>query len=353
MMAMTPKERVFAAMNFESVDRSPVFPLEGSAWICKKHGLSYEDMFRLPDLGAQLLVDGFKEMESDAIFVGGSAWMGWAHAFGSKVDATNVGGAFEVSPALADPEELPRLTSLTDDEIRQKLLGDYYVGCMINQIKATKALVGEEYPLMAGHDGPITACGVLVGMDKLMMALGKREPWVPELLTFAAHCLAIYADLLIEAGTDIINCCDPVSSGDMISPKMFNKFDVPALQQYAEKKNHKETPVLVHICGKAGSRVEAIRDFGARFFSVDSMVDMEEMLQKCGHKMVMVGNIHPAGVMLGGTVEDVYNETIRLLELGKANGGGIIPCTGCELPADSPLENIRAMHRAAEDFSSR
>lgn len=75
MKEMTSAERVLATMHFEPVDRPAVFPLEGSAWICKKHGLSYEDMYKLPDFGAQYLVDGFKELGSDAIFVGGSAWM--------------------------------------------------------------------------------------------------------------------------------------------------------------------------------------------------------------------------------------------------------------------------------------
>ena len=104
MMTMTSKERVFATMNFEPVDRPAVFPLEGSAWICKKHGLSYEEMFKLPDLGAQLLVDGFKEMKSDAIYVGGSVWMAWAHAFGSSVKADVIGAPIVVGPAFDDPE---------------------------------------------------------------------------------------------------------------------------------------------------------------------------------------------------------------------------------------------------------
>ena len=350
-MTMTSKERVFATMNFEPVDRPAVFPLEGSAWICKKHGLSYDDMFKLPDYGAQLLVDGFKEMKSDAIFVGGSVWMGWAHAFGSEINASGVGAPIDVKPAFADPAS--QIPELTDDEVREKLLGSYYVQCMLNQIKATKELVGDEIPLMSGHDGPFTACGVLIGMQEFMLALGKREPWVPKLIDFAVQCLAIYADLLVEAGTDILNCCDPVSSGDMISMMMFKKNVVPALAKYKEKKVHKDTPVLVHICGNAGARVEQIRDFGAKFFSVDSMVDLEEMVAKCDHKMVMVGNINPAEIMLQGTPEDVYNNAIRILEIGKANGGGTIPCTGCELPADSPTENIQAMAKAAEDFAAR
>lgn len=350
MKEMTSAERVFATMNFEPVDRPAVFPLEGSAWICKKHGLSYEDMYKLPDFGAQYLVDGFKELGSDAIFVGGSAWMAWAHAFGSPVKADVIGESINVEPAFDDPAT--QIPELSNEEVREKLLGDYYVQCMLEQIKATKAIVGDEIPLMAGHDGPLTACGVLVGMEKIMVSLGMREPWIPKLMDFAVQCLAIYADLLAEAGCTILNLCDPVSSGDMISMRMFKKNVVPALEQYKEKKVHKEVPVLVHICGKSGERVEFIRDFGAQFFSVDYMVDMDEMLEKCDHKMVMVGNINPAGTMLRGTPEDIYEETTKLLEKGKANGGGIIPCTGCELPAGSPLENVQAMKKAAEDFAA-
>ena len=323
-MAMTSKERVLATMNFEPVDRPAVFPLEGSGWVCAKNNISYEEMFKLPDLGASLLVEGFKEMKSDVVFV---------------------------EPAFKDPaNEIPELT---DEEVREKLLADYYVQCALNQVKATKELVGEEYPLMCGHDGPLTACGVLIGMEQVMLALGKREPWLPKLMDFAVQCLAVYADLIVEAGTDILNLGDPVSSGDMISGMMFKKTVLPAYYAYKEKKVHQETPVLVHICGKAGSRVEAIRDFGAKFFSVDSMVDLEEMLEKCEHKMVMVGNINPAEVMVQGTPEEVYDTTMHILELGKANGGGAIPCTGCELPAISPLENIQSMARAAEDFAAR
>jgi MtaA/CmuA family methyltransferase len=350
-MTMTSKERVFATMNFEPVDRPAVFPLEGSAWVCKKNGLSYDDMFALPDLGAQLLVDGFKEMKSDAIYVGGSVWMAWTHAFGSPVDASGVGAPINVEPVFKNPEE--EIPELTYDEIREKLLADHYVQCALNQVKAVKEIVGDEYPLMTGHDGPMTACGVLVGMEDIMLALGMRKPWVPKLMDFAVLCLAVYADLMVEYGTDIINLCDPVSSGDMISPIMFKKNVVPALKKYKELKKHPETPVLVHICGKAGARTEAVRDFGAKFFSVDSMVDLADCVQKCDGRMVMVGNINPAEVMLQGTTEQVYENAMQILETAAENGGRAIPCTGCELPCDSPLENIQAMARAAEDFAAR
>ena len=347
---MNSAERITATMHFEPVDRPAVFPLEGSAWICKKHGLSYEDLYKLPDRGAKLLVDGFAEMKSDAVFAGGSAWMAWAHAFGSDVQASEAGSAITVGPAFADPEnEIP---DLTDEEIREALLKDYYVQSMLEQIRAAKALTGDAVPVMSGHDGPLTACGVLVGVENLMVAIADEEEWVEDLMDFAVRCLAVYADLMVEAGTDILNLCDPVSSGNMISMDMFEEFVVPSLAKYNELKKNKDVPVLVHICGNSGSRVEYVRDFGAKFFSVDSMVDLRDMLAKCGHRTVMVGNINPAEVMLQGTAQDVYDETMRILALGKENGGGVIPCTGCELPPDTPLENILAMVKAAEDFAT-
>lgn len=348
-MTMTSMERINATRKFEPVDRPAVFPLEGSAWACMKNGLSYEELYKLPDFGAKILVDTFKEMKSDAVFAGGSAWMAWTHAFGSKVDASKIGAPVNVEPAFDDPAN--QIPDLSTEEIREKLLASYYVQCMLDQIKATKEITKGEIPVMAGHDGPLTACGVLIGMENVMLALGKREPWFPKLMDFAVKCLAAYADLLVEAGADILNLCDPVSSGDMISGMMFKKIVVPALNNYKELRKYKDVPILVHICGKAGSRVEYIRDFGADFFSVDSMVDLKEMLEKCDHKMVMVGNINPADVMAGGTPEEVYDAAMAILELGKANGGGVIPCTGCELPAISPIENIQSLARAAEDFA--
>ncbi|MDO4477769.1 MAG: uroporphyrinogen decarboxylase family protein [Lachnospiraceae bacterium] len=344
---MTSKERVLATMNFQPVDRPAVMPLEGTAWICRRAGISYADQYEMADYGAADIVKGFEDMKSDVVFCGGSCWMAWAHAFGSEVDATTVGGPVNVGPAF-DPEK--GIPEMTDDEIRETLLNDYYIKAMLGQIKAVKAIVGDDKPIMSGHCGPFTGASVLAGTKKFVKYVGKNNPILPALLDFTSRVLGIYADLMKDAGTDILNVCDPMASGDMVALDTFKDLDLPAMETYLKYKP--ELPYLVHICGNAGERVEFIRDFGAAFFSVDSMVDMADMIRKCDHKMVMVGNINPAGVMLQGTPEDVYNETKKLLEMAKENGGGIIPSTGCELPAASPLENILAMVKAAEDMGA-
>ena len=351
---MNSKERVLAAINFEPVDRPAVFPLEGTGWVNRRHGYSYADTFEMADFGAADIVQGFDDMKSDVIFCGGSAWMAWGNTFGSPVDASQPGMPINVEAAFK-PGEVP---NLTDEEIEAKLRGNYYVKAMMGQIRAVRKIVGDDRIIMSGHTGPFTGAGVVGSPKKLMVLvakMGRSEEFKKnlfDLLDFSTRCLAIYAGLLREAGTDIINICDPVASGDMISLPMYDELCVPELKKYRELIKEKDMPILMHICGQAGERVERVRDFGAKCFSVDAMVDMADMLKRCDHKMCMVGNLNNPEIMVQGTPDDVYRESVKLLELGKANGGGLIVCTGCELPPMTALENIQAMAKAAEDFSA-
>ena len=349
---MNSRERVLATMNFQPVDRPAVFPLEGTGWINRRAGYSYADTFEMADYGAADIVQGFEDMRSDVIFCGGSAWMAWGNTFGSEVDASRQGMPIDVGAAFT-PDKTP--VDMSDAEIEERLRDNYYVKAMMNQIKAVKAIAGPEKIIMSGHTGPFTGAGVLVSPKKLMVMIAKmnrseeNKKALLDLLDFSTRCLSIYGKLLHESGTDILNICDPVASGDMISMPMYEELCVPELTKYRERMIDKDWPVLMHICGNAGARVERVLEFGAKFFSVDTMVDMEDMLKRCDHKMCMVGNLDNSNIMMQGTPDDVYREATRLVELGKANGGGQIVCTGCELPPITPLENILAMVRAAED----
>lgn len=55
--------------------------------------------------------------------------------------------------------------------------------------------------------------------------------------------------------------------------------------------------------------------------------------------------------MLRGTPELVFQECIDLIAAAGA-GGGFILSPGCEVPRDTPPENMDAMVRAAREFGS-
>lgn len=346
---MTSKERVLATINFEPTDRPPVFFMEGSSWIIKQEGISFAQQFELPDAGAEGIVRWADKMGSDVISCGAGAWMAWANMFGAEYNATKVGATIDVKPCIKDlSTEIP---DLTNEEIRELALNNDLIKTMIKQISEVKKLVGDEKLAVASLTGPFTAGMVLLGANDFVMAIAKKNPDFPRLLSFTARVMAVLADIYREAGADVLMTADPMSSGDMISLKTYKEYAVPAYIEFKDNITDKDLLLFMHICGKAGSRLEDVIDLGARAFSVDAMVDMEEMLRTADHRITMMGNLSPSDQMVMGTPEGITEEAHRLLKLGRENGGGFMLSTGCDLPATSPVENVAAMTKAARDFA--
>ena len=65
---------------------------------------------------------------------------------------------------------------------------------------------------------------------------------------------------------------------------------------------------------------------------------------------LMLGNLSPSGPLMSGTPEDVYRVSKESLEIA-AKDGLFVLGSGCEVAISTPLENIKAMVSAAEDFA--
>ena len=345
-MEMKSKERMEAALAFQPVDRTPVYPLDFSTWVINEENMNYDQVLALDDAGASLLVKYSYDLKSDGISTGSGAWQAWATAFGSIAKTSDT--SISVKNTITEVDELP---DLTYDQLRETFLKNRVVQAMIKQIQCVKNAVGDDKMLITDLSGPITAANGLIGADNLMCLIAEQDEDLDQLLDFSSRCVAVLADLYHEAGTDLMVIAEPVSSGDMISLNMYKEVALPAFKSFLEKV-HTSFPFSVHICGNAGDRCEYVRDLSAKGFSVDYMVDMEDVLKKADHKICIFGNLAPSDQLLLGTPESVYAESTRLLELAHANGGGLVLGTGCDLPAGSPIENIHAMVKAAEDFAA-
>ena len=108
-----------------------------------------------------------------------------------------------------------------------------------------------------------------------------------------------------------------------------------------------ETPC--HVCGGSGKRVAPLMEAGFNAFSCDYAVDLEQALQDADGKMVIYGNINPAGALLFDTPEDVYAEAAERIKT--AAGRGYIMAPGCDMVCDAPFENVMAMPKACKDLA--
>ena len=101
---MTNKERVLKTLAFQPTDRIPFAVLNGQMWICARNNLTAASILELPDAGAQLLVDAYREIGTEIMTSGcGAAWP-MMSVMGGIVDMNGIAAEILTRPlsALSD-----------------------------------------------------------------------------------------------------------------------------------------------------------------------------------------------------------------------------------------------------------
>lgn len=344
---MTSKERLLNALKFRHVDRVPMMILLGETWLIARKNMSFKEFFDLPDLGVELIVSTYDDLGSDSVTSGLGCWIGCLEACGCPIEAERKAAAIEVKPCILEPDkDVPRLKI---SDIPHMLDSSALIQKMMKQTAAMKKAVGNAKMVAGQIVGPFSAANMMVGVKEFMVLLGKRSPFVEPILEFASAFCSAIVQRYYENGADIIQVCDPCSSGDLISPAMYAARVVPALKiLYGAMKDYEAT--MIHICGKAGMRLPEIMKLGINGFSVDSPVDMKSAIDEADGKVCMMGNFDPNGLLRLGTVQDVYEAAMLNIKITGTNGGYVL-MPGCDLAAGTPPENIKAMVQASKDFS--
>jgi uroporphyrinogen decarboxylase len=91
---------------------------------------------------------------------------------------------------------------------------------------------------------------------------------------------------------------------------------------------------------------------GISLDSADMGVDLAAAAARIPDHIVVIGNISPATTMRFGTVKEVRREVDGLLR-EMAPYPNFVLSTGCDLPQETPIDNIRAFMDAGREGSRR
>ena len=343
---MNKKERIDAVLAGQKPDRTPFALVDGGAWVALHNNLSYRQLYGLEDGGASRIVEFTNEIDTDLISAVSGVFTACLNAFGCPINIDKTGFPVDTGAAFKDPEsEIP---ALDKSSIREKLLANEFVNQMLNQCRNVKALVGDEKYLIGDIAAPFTMASVMVGAQDFIMLLVEDPDLCEQLIDFTTQiCIEMFR-LLHENGCDIALPAEPVGSGSMISQSMFEEFAVPALKKVREALPEYKY-FFTHVCGASGNRVSGLIEAGAQVFSCDYMVDLEKAYADADGKLMFMGNVNPAGSILSGTPEQVYEEACRVIRY--ADGRGLILGTGCDLASEAPLENVKMLAKACKDLA--
>lgn len=252
----------------------------------------------------------------------------------------------EDAPQIAEPfiKERPELSKVRIPDFSK----DGRLPVYMEATEIAVDQVGSEVCVSTVFAGPLTTAAALYPVDQLTRDLIKNKAWVHDLLEICTQAgLKFVDEILRRKSLPII--VEPIGSASLISPIHFKEFVAPCLKRISDHvhKTGGGLPAVLHICGKTTPNWKAMLEAEFDIWSLDN-VDLGQAKATAGHRVVLVGNVTPAN-LLKNTPEEIDGEAKEVCQK-MGDMGGFILGSGCEVPINTPPENIDALITAARKY---
>jgi uroporphyrinogen decarboxylase len=342
---MTPREKVMTAIELEQSEVVPVVPQMTYA-NARIVGIAFQEAMNDAEKMAKALVAGYRMFGYDGIYVG------WESSFNLVAEAMGCtlkpggGGIPSVSGwVVSEAADVTRLANIDPER-------DGRLPVHLKAMELVREEVGDDVPLFRYVPGPFTLSSLLRGQSVFLGDLIKNQELVRAILRPATESVKRFAEATVEHEADIVVAADPMASTSVISPKMFEEFALPYLKEVMSVVRKAGSVPSLHVCGMTGPILRNLVETGTRIVELDHLVDLKKAKEAIGKDVCIQGNIDPVSILLRGKPEDVEKHALECIsEAGQS--GGFILSSGCEVPLETPLENIRAMVTASLNSRKR
>jgi MtaA/CmuA family methyltransferase len=331
---MTGRERVMSLISDRPVDHLPLMPITmmfAARFIGEKYG-SYSHDYKLQAEAQMRTAEAFGFDQVSVICDSAEAAdCGARFVFfddqPSAIDGQNA--------RLADKSDLAALKMPIPTEAPE----------MLNRLRAVTLMhsrVGNERLVEGWLEGPLAAAADLRGINTLMLDFYDDPDFVIDLFEFVLEVGIRFGKSQIEAGAELIGVGD--SAASLVGPAIYREFVWPFEKRLVDALHAAGGKVRLHICGNTHRILEDIGRLDCDIVDIDSAVPLPLAREKIGPKAVLLGNIDPVRDLYSGSPETI---AASLSECHRQAGSRYIVAAGCEVPRDTPAENIDAMRHYA------
>jgi uroporphyrinogen decarboxylase len=331
---MTGRERIFAALRHQPTDRVPWVPFAGvHAGLLKGHNA------RAVLTDADKLFESL--MEANRLYIPD----GQPVLFDLQVEAEILGcdllWADKAPPSVSSHPLVDTLTP--PGRLPEKT--DGRLPLILDVMGRMKAAVGETTALYGLVCGPFTLASHLRGTEIFMDMMFNVDE-LTALLAYTRDVTLRMAHLYADAGMDVIAVVDPLVS--QIGPKHFAQFlDAPFSAVFGDLRQRGVLSSFF-VCGDATKNIEAMCKTGPDSISIDENIDMAAAKAITDRYNITIGgNIPLTTVMLMGTQQDNMQFAVNLLD--RLDHHNLIIAPGCDMPYDTPPENVIGVAQALRD----
>jgi len=198
--------------------------------------------------------------------------------------------------------------------------------------------------------GPYSLAALMMGADEAAMATMLRPDELAQVCQFTTEKIQEYVRWLIAAGAQVICILEP--SAVMLGPAQFEQFSSAYVRHINDSCKYTGVATVYHTCGNTMHLVGKMTEPGVDAVSLDSPeagVDLPAVAEKLPPEVMVTGNISPTGAILRERPGDIEAEVTELLRSMEPFPNFVLS-TGCDLPQETPLENIHAFMRAGRRY---
>ena len=227
-------------------------------------------------------------------------------------------------------------------------IGSGRTNIYIDAIKKATEMITDR-PVLAGMIGPYSLAARLFDVSEIMMDCYDDPDMVHTVLEKVTAFLIEYAKAYKAVGANGIVMAEPVAG--LLSPDLEEEFSSPYVKKIVDAVQDDNFIVIYHNCGdNVPVMLDSILSTGAAAYHFGNAVDMEkDIIAKVSSDTVVMGNVDPAGTLRMGTVSEVKEETLNLLDRCSKYPNFVLS-SGCDIPPMTPWENIDAFFAASNEF---
>ncbi len=332
---MTGRERILAMIEGSPVDHLPFMPIT-MMFAADRIGVKYRDYATDYRVLAEAQVRTAEEFDFDYV----------SCISDPGREAADCGATvqyFDDQPPAID-ETRARLadkTQLAHLKVPDPLGG----GRMHDRVRAAALLkerAGKDKLIEGWIEGPMAEAADLRGINTVMLDLYDDPEFVRDLFAFTVEMELSFAKAQVEAGAELIGIGDAAAS--LVGPRFYEEFIWPCEKELVDGLHAMGALVRLHICGNTRHILEGLGRLGCDIVDLDFLAPLAEGRDKMGPNQILLGNIDPVRVLRNGS-PDVVTEGIA--ECHRQAGPRYIVGAGCEVPRDTPHENLRALAKYA------